>query len=265
MRARLDGLSVVGGGISGWEEARAILKGERSWTEAPLAVPSPAILSPNERRRASPFVRMALRAAEEASDNAGQDRASLDCIFASAIGDGKVAHAVLRALTTADRAVSPTQFHNSVHNAVAGYWSIGTGNHEAATSLAAGDGTFGSAFLKAMMTVTLEGRAVELVAVEHAFPEPLHQKRPIGVPLCVAMILSPTDAPASDRAESWEIVMTGDADGPASVPLGNGLEALWRSGPVGRAIPLLERLFDAGPVILEAGDGYFMKLDVRAQ
>lgn len=270
MRARLDGLSVVGGGIAGWNEAQAILRGERTWQEAPLSVPAPAILSPNERRRASPFVRMALSAAEEASERAGRDRARLDCIFASAIGDGKVAHAVLRALTTADRAVSPTQFHNSVHNAVAGYWSIGTGNHEAATSLAAGDGTFGGALLKALMTVAVEGRAVELVAVEHAFPEPLNAKRPIGVPLCVAMVLGPPEgdpAPpgSGESGERWEIAMTGTGPGPASTPRREGLEGLWASGPVGRALPLLERLFDPGSVTVEVGADYFLTLDVRAR
>jgi hypothetical protein len=209
---------------------------------------------------------MALKAAEEASAQSGLARHTLDCIFASALGDGSVAHAVLSALTRENRPVSPTHFHNSVHNATAGYWSIGTGNREAATSLAAGDGTFGSALLKALMTLNAENRPVELVAVEHPFPEPLGAERPVGPPLAVALVLVPvTDGAPPGAGEIDRLLeLDGIAQGPASPPRIESLRELWRAGPVGRALPLLETLTEAGSVVIEAGDGYFLSLKISA-
>ena len=53
----------------------------------------------------------------------------------------------------ADGQVSPTQFHNSVHNAAAGYWSIATGSQQAAHLPGCHDVTAAAALLKAMAEV----------------------------------------------------------------------------------------------------------------
>ena len=52
-----------------------------------------------------------------------------------------------------DQPVSPTQFHNSVHNTAAGYWSIATGSQQPTTCLACHDATAAAALLKAMAEV----------------------------------------------------------------------------------------------------------------
>ena len=48
-------------------------------------------------------------------------------VFSSSSGDGQNCHESVRSARVSDRRVSPTRFHNSVHNAAAGYWSIATG------------------------------------------------------------------------------------------------------------------------------------------
>ncbi len=63
-------------------------------------------------------------------------------VFASANGDGAVVTAIVAALSGADPLVSPTQFHNSVHNAPAGYWSIGARSTRPTSSLGAHDASF---------------------------------------------------------------------------------------------------------------------------
>ena len=46
--------------------------------------------------------------------------------------------------------ISPTRFHNSVHNAAAGYWTIGAGCMQATTALSAYDATFAEGLLEAL-------------------------------------------------------------------------------------------------------------------
>ncbi len=59
--------------------------------------------------------------------------------------------------------MSPTQFHNSVHNAAAGYWSIAHGSRQPATCLGAHDWTWAAALLKAVAEVAATGAPVLLV------------------------------------------------------------------------------------------------------
>ena len=47
--------------------------------------------------------------------------------------------------------VSPTRFHNSVHNAAAGYWTIGAGAMQPATAISAFDASFAQGLLEAMV------------------------------------------------------------------------------------------------------------------
>ena len=63
-----------------------------------------------------------------AAEASGLPYTTLRPVFASGNGDGITVGAILEMLTKPDGFVSPTQFHNSVHNAAAGYWSIGTGS-----------------------------------------------------------------------------------------------------------------------------------------
>ena len=112
-----------------------------------------------------------------------------------------------------------------------------------------------------MLSVAVEGRPTELVAVEHPFPEPLAAKRPVTAPLAVALVL----APVSDEGGDGPVIrMAGASEGPASEPRMTGLRDLWAGVSAGRAIPLLEALGTSGSVVVEAGRGYFMALEVEA-
>ena len=93
---------------------------------------------------------MALLVAQEACEAAGMAPASLRAVFGSGNGDGAVVSGILETLSSADPQVSPTAFHNSVHNAVAGYWTIGAGSAQPVTCLGGHNGTFAAALLKAM-------------------------------------------------------------------------------------------------------------------
>src|SRR3546814_20327507 len=70
------------------------------------------------------------------------------------------------AVATPERIVSPTDFHNSVHNAAAGYWGIGTGSRAPSTTLAGYDESFALGLLEAGLQVVGDRRAVLLVVFD---------------------------------------------------------------------------------------------------
>lgn len=258
MKARVAGIAVLGAGFGSWAETRAILTGATTWQAQPLVPPKAMVLPPNERRRASPLVRLALSVAQAACDDAGLSGADMDCVFASALGDGQVAHAILTALSSPEKAVSPTQFHNSVHNAMAGYWSIGVGNHAASTSLAAGDYTFGAGLLRAMLTVSQDKRPTILVAVDYPFPEPLNATRPIGAPFGVALVLTPDHDTGMDPC----LGVTNSRAQAATPPGPTDLQKLWNDCPPAKILPLLEGFIAPTRIVIEAGAGYFLDVEV---
>ncbi|MEZ5641643.1 MAG: beta-ketoacyl synthase chain length factor [Burkholderiaceae bacterium] len=193
----VEGVGVIGPGLTGWEQARAVLAGEAPYEAAPTALPAPELLPPAERRRASRIVKATLAAGLEACRQAGREPATLANVFAASGGDGHNCHQICELLATGDRQISPTRFHNSVHNAASGYWSIATGATPPAQVLGAYDASFGAGLLEAMTQVAAGGEPVLLVAGDSEYPEPLHAKRPIQDTGALALVLSPVRTPAS--------------------------------------------------------------------
>ncbi|MCF7970572.1 MAG: beta-ketoacyl synthase chain length factor, partial [Methylococcaceae bacterium] len=76
------------------------------------------------RRRTSMTTRMAISAATVACKQANVDSQTLASVFASLGGEIQVTDALCRLLPDENELLSPTQFHNSVHNTTAGYWAI---------------------------------------------------------------------------------------------------------------------------------------------
>ncbi|WP_028603315.1 beta-ketoacyl synthase chain length factor [Ottowia thiooxydans] len=187
----VDGVGVIGPGIANWAQAQALLRGEASYESAPTALPAPELLPPAERRRASRIVKAALAVGLEACRNAGLEPRSLPNVFAASGGDGHNCHALCELLASEDRQISPTRFHNSVHNAASGYWSIATGATPAAQVLGAYDASFAAGLLEAMSQVEMARQAVLLVACDSEYPEPLHAKRPIQDTSGLALVLAP--------------------------------------------------------------------------
>jgi hypothetical protein len=150
-------------------------------------------------------VRLALAIGFEATSRAGADPAELPTVFSSSGGDGFNCHEICQTLATGDRQLSPTRFHNSVHNAASGYWSIAAGATPPSSVLCAYDATFGAALLEALTQVVVDQTSVLLVAYDSAYPEPLHAVRPIPDAFGIAMVLSPVLAPvlAADTVAAY--------------------------------------------------------------
>ncbi len=130
------------------------------------ARPQPAILPPNERRRAPDTVAVALEVAQAACANAGRDPAQLPMVFASTYGDLAITDYMCSTLAKAPTTLSPTRFHNSVHNAAAGYWSIATGCHQPYCALGAGRYSFAIGLFAAALQVCADQTDVLYVAYD---------------------------------------------------------------------------------------------------
>src|SRR5690606_892239 len=181
--------------------------------EGAPARPAPALLPPNERRRAPDTVLVALQAAQAACEAAGREPAALPSVFASTYGDLAITDNVCATLARAPTEVSPTRFHNSVHNAAAGYWTIGTGAMEPATAISAGPGTFAMGLVEALAQLEAGADAVLLVAYDGPATGPLRDVLHSDGLLGVALVL--VKPGANDRLR---IALEGRGSGSATAP-----------------------------------------------
>ena len=233
LAARIAGIGVVGPGLAGWPEAREALAGRTPYAPAPTRLPAPEALPATERRRAGKSVKLALATGLEAVAAAGVAPGSIAAIFASSSGDGENCHAICETLASDDRLISPTRFHNSVHNAPAGYWSIATGATASIDCLGAYDASFGAGLLEALTHLSVEPKApVVLIAYDAPYPEPLNGARPLPDAFGVAFVLEA----ANGAASGIRVDFTRE---PEQALADAGLEDLRRSIPAARALPLL--------------------------
>jgi len=259
MTVRILGQAVLGPGLPDWETAREVLSGAAAYVPAPPPEPAPALLPPNERRRASASVRWALAAGHAALRDAPVEDAGVATVFASCVGDGAITHQICEALATSAREVSPTRFHNSVHNAPAGYWSIATHSQAPSTSLCGYDASFAAGLHEAAAQAITEVRRVLLVAYDLPFPPPLHALWSVPHPLAAACLIGPggtgTSGPRLDIS-----VQPGAAR--ASWP--DALPREFLANPAAHSIPLLTLLArgESGCVELALGDANHLRVEV---
>ncbi len=251
----VDGVGLLGPGMASWAHACELLTGEAEFEVAPTVLPAPELLPPAERRRASRIVKAALAVGLEACRHASMEPGSLPNVFAASGGDGHNCHSLCELLAGEDRHISPTRFHNSVHNAASGYWSIATGATPAAQVLGAYDASFAAGLLEAITQVEVNGQPVLLVACDSEYPEPLHAKRPILDTAGVALVLSPVRSErsiAQIRLARRGALQECSPDGLSSNQ--PGLRACVQAMPAMRGLPLLEALISttsSRPVALE--------------
>jgi hypothetical protein len=248
LSAFVGGLGVLGPGLDNWPEAAAVLSCQKAYRPAATVLPMPTILAAAERRRVGRAVKLALAVALEATSQAGEDPSELASVFSSSGGDGQNCHELCQALSLEGREISPTRFANSVHNAAAGYWSIGTGAMVESNVLCAFDASFSAGLLEAMTHVAVDQVPVLLVAYDSEYPQPLHDKRPIPDAFGVALVLTPQRRAAS--LAGLEVALSDMAEDRFADP---ALETLRCSIPAARSLPLLRLLAarTTGTAILE--------------
>ena len=248
MQAWIDGIGFIAPGMPDWASARAVLRGERAYEAAPSVLPVPSLLPPAERRRASRVIKLSLALGLEAVACAGADAATLATVFSASGADGHNCHALCEQLATDDRQISPTRFHNSVHNAAAGYWGIATRCMAPCQVIGAFDASLGAGLLDAMAQVSCSGEPVLLVAYDSEYPQPLFAKR--DTPDCAGVALVLSAQPGPHALAQIRLRTTRDTSAVMDNP---DLERLRLQVPAMRALPLLRHIAsgEAGVVVLD--------------
>ncbi|MBF0263672.1 MAG: beta-ketoacyl synthase chain length factor [Gammaproteobacteria bacterium] len=204
LRIYLKSIGIIAPGVAGWNDFCNIAKGVQPLVYEPVAKKIETVLPANERRRATRVTQLALYTAQQACDNVVAEGFSAgEClqIFNSSNGDVNTFHKISMALVMPGRPVSPTLFHNSVHNAPAGYWSIAAKAQTASTSITAHEYSFAAGLLEAAVQLIsqennyeqsneLNKRDCLLVCCDDKPPEPFHAQGLVSEEFACAFVLS---------------------------------------------------------------------------
>ena len=256
----LQSVGLAAPGLESWSTGRTLLLSGDPLHNDPETPYAPNLLPPNERRRATTAIRQAFRAAEDALRDHASDPSRLASVFASSDADLAVLNRICNALTQPERQISPTDFHNSVHNAASGYFSIAIRSMSTTTTVAAFDASFAAGLLEAATLANIEGCDVLFVAYDVIGPPPLLAVRPTTASGSCALLLTATRGPATLARLDLQ---TGA--GSESVCSGAAAEKLRAGCPALRGLPLLEILAgsQAGECRLKMDAGRILHLIVQ--
>ena len=267
----VEAVGLMAPGLAGWTVSQAVLAGQRPYVAEPMPAAMATLLPANERRRVTATIKLALQVAQEAmaqaaltpgpSPSNGQGESSVRAVFASSGGDSEVLDKICMALTQPDRPVSPTYFHQSVHNTPAGYWAIATGCMQPSLSLGAYDGSFAAGLREAAALAWADQARVLLVAYDLPLPFPLAEHRKIVAPFAVALLLNP--APPAHRLALLRLEASGSQ--PVDRLDDADLERLRSGNPTARSLPLLRAIARRAVerVTLPAGDSATLTVEVE--
>lgn len=247
--------------LPGWDIARAVFRGEGAPADPPAKRPAPQVLAPAERRRAPDTVALALEVAAAAVAASGRQATDLPCVFASAHGDLSINDYMCSTLASDPTLLSPTKFHNSVHNAAVGYWTIGTGCMAASNSISAYEGSFAAGLLEAAAQCAADQAPVLLVGYDIPAVGALASVTTSRGLLAVGMVIAPERTARSVAAFDWSL-----ASGPveAAAPATDAAQGL-AANPMADALPLFEGLArsEASALQLPLGPALALRIALR--
>src|SRR4051812_41765136 len=256
----IEGIGFWASRLPGWDAARAILRGEAAAPATAQTRPAPALLPPAERRRAPDTVAVSLEVASRACEVAKRDPKLMASVFASTHGDLAISDALCDTLAKTPLLTSPTKFHNSVHNAAAGYWTIATGCLKPYTSLSGYTFTFGEGLLEAASQVLSEGSPVLYVAFDIEARGPVGTMQPSRGVFAGALVLA---AEVGERSLAKLTFDVNDSDALKPTPARAQNAALVEGNAMANGLPLFEVLADG--VERQVVQGLAPQLNLRMQ
>jgi hypothetical protein len=250
LQVHLEGIGLWSATLGDFAAFQAQERGET--VSAPPARPPAATLPANERRRVPESVLLAVEVAGQAVAMSGRAANELLCVFSSAYGDQLISDYMCATLALAPAELSPTRFHNSVHNAPAGYWTMATGCNAASSAISAGHASFGAGLLEAATLCLAEERPVLVVCSDIAGSGPLGEMSGTHAAFGCALVLSPQAEAAS--LGRLELTLMPHAD-KSLRPAATG-DAWYEANPISAsAWPLMQNLARGqGKCILAAAE-----------
>lgn len=240
------GIGLWARGMTGYPEFTQGLQSDFADLQtAEFLPPKPEAIAPRERRRAGLTINIAVEVAHQACMQAQVDISQVPSVFVSAMGDTTITDYMCRKLAQPQKMLSPTKFHNSVHNAPSGYWTISAQNREPSSFVGGFTHSFGSGLLEAASQAVALHKPVLAVFYDIANKPPFAQLYPIQETLAIALVVEPqsTQATAStvkplDAGLSFVERQPGEVE---SMPKCERLADFALSNPMGPALALVEQ------------------------
>lgn len=252
----VKGIGLWAPGTPTWDAFRDVVSG--SAVPGEPSRPLADVLPANERRRAPESVLLAAAVAGQAVAMSGLGAETLPCVFASAHGDQVITDYMCETLATAPAELSPTKFHNSVHNAPAGYWTIATHCHASSSAVSGGEESFGAGLLEAATLAVADDRDVLLASYDIAGTGPLGSMTSSTGAFAAALVLSPRADGAAIRLD-----ITPEPGNSGYEPSGDAwLDGIHASNPSALGVPLFRALAAARPAVLRIAAARGLDLDI---
>ncbi|CAM5785181.1 beta-ketoacyl synthase chain length factor [Rhizobacter fulvus] len=242
----VEGIALWAPTLPGWDTAAPALRGEGRAVDPPATRPLPELLPAAERRRAPDSVALSLEVAARAVAQSGRAPSDLLSVFTSAHGDLAITDYVCSTLARAPWSMSPTRFHNSVHNAASGYWGIATGCMQASTAVSAFECSFAAGLLEAWTQAAADAGPVLLVGCDVAATGALASTNDSRGLLAVALVLARQRGPRA-LARLDAMLVPGAA---GRIPLRSEAALPLAGNAMADALPLFETLAGGAPEVL---------------
>lgn len=235
------GVGAWGQSFRNWDDLKALINGQ-DFEDDGAKGPKPEVIPANERRRAPLPVRLAVESSWQAVQNAGFDPKKLPSVFVSSLGDTQLTDYMCKVLAGDNKALSPTKFHNSVHNAAAGYWTISTGCMQAANSVAGFEQSVALTLFEALIQAQSEATPILLTFYDAPSSAVLKELLKNEQSFAVSLVIAPTELGHSGIPLSMSVDQRGVVWPDAN--WGDALQHSYDNNPVAKILPLLKLLID---------------------
>lgn len=219
--------------------------------------PPAELLHPRLRRRTSTLTRAAVTALEAALAGSGVAVSDVRLVLVSSFGEIETTVELLAQLAEPGGPVSPTKFHNSVHNTATGYMSIASGNNRESTALAGGPHNLEIGLLETLAGLCESGGDAVLIFAEELLPHPFEREE-ADPSFAVALHLA-TSVATAEAAAALELCLTqGPVAALSNQPLTPGVAGLGLPTMISPLVELLRAIaepqHERGPIALAGRD-----------
>jgi len=233
----LKAVSIIAPGLPNWAEACQVFTHQQPYKSQKVAKKLTTLLPPNENRRSSRTTQIALSAVQQLFNEHPFDSQKVRYVFTSCNGDLTIFHQIATALTMPGRPVSPTKFHNSVHNAPAGYCAIALKAESPSTSITAYEDSFANGLLEAAVQSVSAQQDCLFCGYDEVPPEPMFSIVSIEDDFAYSLLLSPEADNAICRLD-----LTPTSKQVLTTMENPDFEQLRNSNPQAKILPLLYSL-----------------------
>ena len=236
------GVGAWGSSFRSWSDLQIRLNGGDVKDDG-VKSPKPEVIPANERRRAPLPVRLAVETSSQACNHAGINPSELASVFVSGLGDTQLTDYMCKVLAGENKALSPTKFHNSVHNAAAGYWTISTDCMQAANSVAGFGESVSLTLMESLIQAQAEQRALLLTFYDAPSSPVLKELLKNEHSFSVSIVIAPTSLVSATANTVGPELSASVVQQNVTWPNGqwnDDLAACYAANPAARILPFLE-------------------------